>query len=93
VRYHLEVKAGQMYLVGANEGLRHDTVRDIVLSTGDGSKLKPASGALPYILSGATRRWPIAAQGPLPLPGETLRLTAQSDDAAIDEPVSVVPEP
>src|SRR6266567_3671581 len=79
VRYHLELKDKQMYLVGFNDGRRHDAIRDIVLSTSDGRKLKTGPGASPYVLSGATRRWPIAAQGPLPLPGETLRLTAHSD--------------
>jgi fimbrial chaperone protein len=93
VRYHLELNAGQMYLVGSNEGLRHEAIRDIVLSSGDGRKMKPGPGALPYILSGATRRWPIATQGSLPLPGETLRLTAHSDAGAIDEQVSVVGAP
>jgi fimbrial chaperone protein len=93
VRYHLELNAGQTYLVGANEGLRHETIRDIVLSTSDGLKLKADSGVSPYILSGATRRWHIVVPGSLPLPSETLRLTAHSDSGAIDELVSVVAKP
>ena len=68
-------------------------IRDIVLSTSDGRKLKAGPSTSPYILSGATRRWPIAAQGPLPLPKETLRLTAHSDAGAIDEQVSLVAMP
>jgi len=93
VRYHIELNGGQMVLVGINDGLRHDAIRDILLSTGDGRKLKTGPGGLPYILAGATRRWPIAVQGPLPLPGETLRLKAHSDSGAIDEQVSVVAAP
>jgi fimbrial chaperone protein len=93
VRYHIELNSGQIYLVGSNDGLRHEAIRDIVLSTGDGRKLTPGPGASPYVLSGATRRWPIARQGPLPLPGETLRLTAHSDSGAIEEQVSVAPAP
>jgi len=93
VRYHVELNAGQVYLVGVNEGRRHEAIRDIVLSTSDGRKLKTESSASPYILSGATRRWPIAAQGPLPLPKETLRLTAHSDAGAVEEQVSVVAAP
>jgi fimbrial chaperone protein len=93
VRYHVEVKAGQIYLVGINDGLRHEAIRDIVLSTSDGRKLKTGPSASPYILSGATRRWLIAAQGPLPLPRETLQLTARSDSGAIEEQVSVVAAP
>jgi fimbrial chaperone protein len=93
VRYHVELNAGQMYLVGSNDGRRHESIRDILLSTSDGRKLKPGPGASPYILSGATRRWAISAQGPLPLPRETLRLTAHSDAGAIEEQVSVVASP
>lgn len=91
MRYHVEVEAGQIYLVGINDGLRHEAVRDIVLSTSDGRKLKTGPSASPYILSGATRRWSITAESPLPLPGETLRLTAHSDGGAIEEQVSVAP--
>jgi fimbrial chaperone protein len=93
VRYHVELHAGQMYLVGSNDGLRHEAIRDIALSPTDGRKLTPGPSASPYILSGATRRWAIPAQGPLPLPGENLQLTAHSDAGAIDEPVSVVTAP
>jgi len=93
VRYHIELNAGQMYLMGNNDGLRHEAIRDIVLSTSDGRKMKTGPGASPYILSGATRRWLIAGQDPLPRPGETLRLTAHSDAGAIDEQVSVVAAP
>src|SRR6266700_2581424 len=45
VRYHAELNAGQMYLVGSNEGLRHEAIRDIVLSMSDGRKLKPGPSA------------------------------------------------
>jgi fimbrial chaperone protein len=93
VRYHLELNAGQMYLVGFNEGRRHEAIRDIVLSTSDGRKLQTGPGISPYVLSGATRRWLIAAQGPLPKPSETLRLTAHSDSGGIDEQVSVIAAP
>jgi len=93
VRYHIELDAGQMYLVGINDGLRHEALRDIGLATSDGRKLKPVPGTSPYILSGATRRWPIATQGPLPLPSESLRLTAHTDAGAIEEQVRVVASP
>ena len=93
VQFHIECDAGNMFLVGINDGLRHEVIRDIVLSTSDGGKLKEASGALPYILAGATRRWPIAAQCPLPLPDGTLRLTAHSDTGAIEQQVRVVGVP
>jgi len=93
VHYHVEVNNGQSYLVAANDGLSHDVIRDIVLTTSDGRKLKTESRALPYVLAGATRRWQIVAQGPPPLPGDTLRLTARAVAGAIEEQVRVVPSP
>ena len=93
VQFHIERDAGQVYLVGINDGLRHEAIRDIVLSTNDGRKLKTASGAAPYILSGVTRRWLIAAQGPPPLTNETLRMTARADTGAIEQQVRVVKVP
>lgn len=90
VQYHIEIDAGQMVLIGVNDGLRHDAIRDIELTASDGRKLKAAPGSSPYILSGDTRRWNIAAQAPLPLPSETLRLTGHSDAGAVEEQVRVV---
>src|ERR1035438_6906638 len=42
VQFHTEVHAGKIYLVGINDGLRHEAIRDIELSTSDGRKLKEA---------------------------------------------------
>jgi fimbrial chaperone protein len=91
VQFHLERNAGQIYLVGFNAGNLHESIRDIVLTTSDGRKLKPESNASPYILAGVTRRWHIAAQDSLPLSSETLQLTAQANAGAIDEQVRFVP--
>jgi fimbrial chaperone protein len=93
VQYHIEVHGGQLTLVGINDGLRHEAIRNIVLSTSDGRTLKEAASSSPYILAGVTRRWNIDAQGPLPLPSETLRLTAHSDAGAIEQQVPVVAAP
>jgi fimbrial chaperone protein len=94
VRFHLEGKDGQLYLVGTNTGLRHLAVREIELSTSDGRKLKTEAGSSPYILAGVTRHWKIDAQGgSLPLPNQTLQLKAQSDAGAIEQQVSVVGAP
>ncbi len=90
VQYHLESDGGQIYLVGTNNGLGHEAVREFDLTTSDGRKLKPTPGSSPYILAGATRRWTITAQGPLPMPSETLQLTGHSDAGAIEEQVRVV---
>lgn len=93
VQFHVELKAGQIYLVGVNDGLRHDVLRDIELSTSDGRKLKPVPGSSPYILAGASRRWNIAAQGPLPLRSEALILRGHSENGNIEQQVRVVSMP
>lgn len=90
VQFHLETEAGQIYLVGTNNGLGHEAIREFDLATSDGRKLKPVAGSSPYILAGATRRWSITAQGPLPMPSETLQMTGHSDAGAIEEQVRVV---
>ncbi|MGD0096276.1 MAG: fimbria/pilus periplasmic chaperone [Terracidiphilus sp.] len=91
VQFHLERVGEKIYLVGLNAGNLHEKIRDIVLTTSDGHKLKAESGASPYLLSGATRRWQIAAQDSLPLTSEALQLTAQADAGAIDQQVRLVP--
>jgi fimbrial chaperone protein len=93
VYFHIERNAGKSFLVALNDGDRHEVIREIVLWTSDGHKLKTESSASPYILAGVTRRWPIGAQGLLPLPGETLRLTAHADSGAIEQQVHVVSVP
>lgn len=89
VKFHIEYADGQVYLVAINEGRRHESIRDIELSTSNGSKLKPDTGLSPYILAGATRRWHIAASGSLPQPDDILRLTARADAGAIEQQVRV----
>ncbi|MGA2888070.1 MAG: molecular chaperone [Terracidiphilus sp.] len=90
VQFHLERDSGQIYLVALNAGNLHEKIRDIVLTTSDGRKLNSDSGTSPYVLSGATRRWHIAAQDSVPLQSEPLQLTAHSDTGSIDEQVSFV---
>jgi fimbrial chaperone protein len=93
IQFHIERDEGQLFLVGINDGLRHDAIRNIELSTKDGRKLKEEPDALPYILAGATRRWAISTQDPLPLPGQTLKLTAHADAGAIEQQVSFDAKP
>ena len=93
VQFRLELAAGQIYLVGINDGLRHETIRNIELQTSDGRKLKTESGASPYILAATTRRWRIVPQGALPLTNDILRLTALADVGAIQQQVRIVEIP
>jgi fimbrial chaperone protein len=93
VQFHVEFDAGQLYLVGINDGLHHEAIRNIELSTSDGRTLKADPSSSPYILAGVTRRWHIVLAGSLPLPSENLRLTAHADAGGIEEQVHVVPKP
>jgi len=93
LQFHVESEAGQLYLVGSNDGLRHETIRDIELSTSDGAKYTTDRGVSPYILAGVTRRWHIAVPGALPKPGDTLQLTAHADSGPIKEQVVVAAKP
>jgi len=93
VQFHVESDAGQLYLVGSNDGLRHETIRDIELSTSDGAKYTTDRGVSPYILAGVTRRWHIAGPGSLPKPGDTLQLAAHADSGPIKEQLVVAGKP
>lgn len=93
VSFHVDYDAGQLYLVGINDGLHHEAIRNIVLSMSDGRALKADASSSPYILAGVTRRWHIAVDGPLPPSGQGLRLTAHADAGAIEQQVPVVAQP
>jgi len=90
VQFRVEVKDGKSYLVGVNDGLRHEAIRGIELKTSDGRTLKVESGVSPYILAGTTRHWKIDAPDAAPLPNNTLQLTAQTDAGSIAQQVQVV---
>ncbi|HKF49866.1 MAG TPA: fimbria/pilus periplasmic chaperone [Terracidiphilus sp.] len=89
VQFHVEVKDGKTYLVGVNDGQRHEAIRGIELKTCDGRTLKVESGASPYILAGTTRHWKIDAPDAAPLPNGTAQLSAHSDAGAINQQVQV----
>ncbi|HEY1804808.1 MAG TPA: fimbria/pilus periplasmic chaperone [Terracidiphilus sp.] len=93
VQFQLAVDSGKLFLVGVNDGLSHEVVRDIVLSANDGRELKTEPSASPYILAGVTRRWPIVLEGPLPQSGQTLQLTAHTDAGVIKQQVGFVAAP
>jgi fimbrial chaperone protein len=88
VQWRIESSRGQAYLVGVNDGSRHETIRDISLATSGGGLSKVEANISPYILAGATRRWHILTPGLLMTPGASSHLTAHADMGAIDQPVS-----
>jgi fimbrial chaperone protein len=92
LQFHIERDAGQSYLVALNDGSRHETLRDITLTTSDGNKLTTEAHASPYVLAGATRRWRLDAQTPLPARGGTVHLSANADTSTgvVDQAVPIV---
>jgi fimbrial chaperone protein len=93
LQFHVEREGEQLFLVGINNGLCHESIRNIVLTTGDGHQWKARTSVSPYILAGDTRRWPIATEGTLPEQGDSFRLTAHADTGAIDQQVRLVAAP
>jgi len=91
VQFHLERKDGKLFLVGTNGGNSHDVIRDIVLSGSDNVKLMGEGGASPYILAGATRRWPIAlpASQSSPAASQPAIATSQAPTVASQPPPTV----
>ncbi len=88
VKFHIEQDGGQAYLVAVNDGGHHEAVRNIVLSTTDGRELKTVSST-PYVLAGATRRWPLATRDFTSAPGSFLRMVAHEDAGLIEQQVQV----
>ena len=92
LQWRVAADGGQLYLVAANDGSRHEKVRDIAL-TAAGGVFKVEANLSPYILPGVTRRWRIPASSAPPAPGTVLRLNATADAGPVDQPVTVVVGP
>jgi fimbrial chaperone protein len=89
VRWRVITQGGQLWLVAANDGTRHLSVRNIKLHTADGRDLQAESKLPPHILPGGARRWHILSPGTPIGPGAILRLTADGDIGVVDEQVRV----
>lgn len=88
VQFHLEHDAGETFLVASNDGTHHEVLRDMVLASGDGHRIKVGAGTSPYILAGSVRRWPIEVPGGSVAINE-LHLTAREDAAMVNQQVQV----
>lgn len=89
VRWSVEDEDGQYYLTGTNDGDGHEVVREIRLASASGQPLEIESGASPYILARAGRRWRILTPGFAPSSSDVLHLTAHAGRGAVDEAVPV----
>lgn len=93
VHFYMEKKAGELYLVCTNEGQRHETIRDLVLTTSRGDRLDIEPGTSPYILAGSTRRWHVITSVASWSNESMLQLKAHADAGSIEEQVRVLATP
>jgi fimbrial chaperone protein len=93
VKFRVEDHAGQPYLVAVNDGNRHDRIREIAVKTTGGASLETAANSSPYILAGATRRWPIGGAGGRPATGDTVHLTGITSAGPVDQRMPVLKAP
>lgn len=90
--FHVEHDATGSYLVALNDGGRHDTLRDLTLSTRSGAPLKLENTQLPYLLAGATRRWRITPDAALAGASGPLLLAASTETGVLERlPVAIRP--
>jgi fimbrial chaperone protein len=90
--WRIERESDKYYLVATNDGTRHETVHDIVLTTSTGASVAVETRTLPYVLGGAFKRWRIDLPPGSAL-GASLHMVAQSDGGPIDVsvPLSGIP--
>lgn len=93
IQWSVESGGGKAFLEAVNSGGQHAVVSGISLTTAQGVALKVQDQGLPYILSGATRRWRIGALAAL-APGTTLHLLTHTGISGTTDqivPVNSVP--
>ena len=93
ILFHIERKDGKLFLVGVNDGTSHDVIRDIVLTTSDGQKLKEDRGSSPYILAGTTRYWPLTVDASPQQPQTQAQAQAEQKPETQPQPQPQPPPP
>lgn len=90
VRFHVERDEAGAALVAVNDGGRHETLRDLILTNSDGDPITVAAVASPHLLAGATQRWRILAPDSTPEIGGVVHLAGRATAGAIDRQIAVV---
>jgi fimbrial chaperone protein len=90
---HVQWSVDHSSLVAVNDGGRHETFRDIAISTPDGRQLKLEQNVSPYVLAGSTHRWQILSAGFAASGTTPLRLKGNADSGAVDQAVSARASP
>jgi fimbrial chaperone protein len=87
LQWRIAEQGSDAWLEAVNRGGRHEAVHGLKLAAADGRPLKVETGASPYVLAGATRRWRIDAKDVAATPDGALRLTASTLHGDIDQAV------
>ncbi|MGB8839961.1 MAG: fimbria/pilus periplasmic chaperone [Aliidongia sp.] len=78
---------GRGELIATDTGGRHTKIRDAGLASADGDFPAIGVNVAPYVLAGATRRWPIILEH---IPSSTpLHLTAATDSGRVDRILTI----
>lgn len=93
VAYRVVRDGDTWYLEGQNTGNAHESLREIELTTAAGTKIVPDGRVSPYILAGATHRWPLHAAPDGLKPGERLKLKARGVSGAVEMETGAVATP
>lgn len=91
LRFSVERVTGQTYLVVVNDGNRHEKLQDVTLRSSDGTVFNVVKNISPYVLAGATQRWPVT--GTPIVTDKTLKLTARAEAGSITDQVIAITVP
>lgn len=89
--WQLQRDGGKTWLVAVNRGTRHEVIRNMRLTAADGTQLAIDGQVSPYVLGGATRRWPVTV--PAGKSVTQVHLTADTHDGRIDKTIAPAGNP
>ncbi len=87
LHWSLVREGGEIYLVAANAGTRHETVRKLIVKGPDGNVLATDGNISPHILAGSERRWHIAGLRRAASDGMVVQVTAETDSGSSSQSV------
>ena len=87
LKFHLERSAQQVFLTASNDGVVHEALHGLELTTNDGQKLDSDFTGSQYVLAGATRRWLIRPKTSLQPASESMQITTNSLSGVIQQQV------
>lgn len=89
VQWSFSREQDKFFIVAENRGGRHASISNLQVRSPQGQALEVVPTGLPYVLSGAVRRWQIIPPASGMASGEKLSITAQLDGVATERQLSV----